>query len=1041
MASGTFSALVRVSGFRSLLLTLFLGAFNDNLFKIIVSLFAANLALRAGGGSAYLAIAGALFVLPYLLFSGYAGYLADTLSKRTVLILTKSFEIVAMGLGLLAFWSGHIEAMLAVLFLMAMQSTFFSPAKYGILPEILADKDLSRGNGLIEMMTFIAIILGTAIGSVMFANWNERLEWMGVILIAVAIVGTYFSLGITRVARPRVRKKFTLFPWGVIVYGVRRIYGDKPLWLTVLGISYFWFLGALLQLVVILLGKEVMALTDSRTGLLQAALGFGIGVGSLAAGRLSGDKVELGLVPLGSIGMGASALLLAAAPPSFAQACIALILLGFFGGLFIVPLNAFLQQRAGAEERGTLIATNNFLNMLGVLIASATLWILRDLLLFQADQIVLVVGILSFAATAYILTILPDFLIRFSLWLFTHSLFRIRIVGQEHVPFRGPALLVCNHLSFADGLFVGACIQRFVRFMVNRHYYELRAFNWLFRKMQMIPVSERGPREIVKSLHRARDELRNGHVVCIFAEGAISRTGNPLPFRRGFERILDGLDVPVIPVHLDQVWGSIFSFKNGRFFWKWPERVPYPVTVSFGTALPSATNAWQIRQAILELGSEAVQYRRTRRDLLHLRFLRTAKRRWRAPCVTDSTGADLTFGRTLVHSLFLARWFRRQRAEDRMVGVLLPASVSGVLANVALPFADKVAVNLNVAAGHEAMERAIRQCGIKTIVTSRAFLASSRVAETDEMIFIEDLMKSIPPVRRALTAIACYALPAHLLRRIHGSSNADPHAVATVMFTSGSTGAPKAVMLSHHNLLSNVEAVAQILWLSKRDRIMGALPLCDSFGLTGTVWIPLLCGLGAVYHPDPRDAKSIGEMVLEHQATVLLSTPTFCRDYLKTCTAEQFSSLRHAVVGAEKLPVPVAAAFREKFGLDLLESYGCTEMGSVVSVNVANVAHWSVSQTGSKPGTAGHPVPGVAARTVDPETGEPLGEDEEGLVLVKGPGRMLGYLDDPEKTAEVLRGDWYVTGDVGAIDGDGFIRITDRLARFTKIGGEADRLG
>jgi acyl-[acyl-carrier-protein]-phospholipid O-acyltransferase/long-chain-fatty-acid--[acyl-carrier-protein] ligase len=817
---------------------------------------------------------------------------------------------------------------------------------------------------------------------------------------------------------------------------VAHLYRDKPLWLTVIGISYFWFLGALLQLDVILLGKEVMALDGARIGLLQAALAIGIAVGSIAAGRLSGDKVELGLVPIGSIGIGVSALLLAAAAPSFAAVCAALVLLGFFGGLFIVPLNAFLQQRAATEERGRLIATNNFLNMVGVLLASGTLWLLRDILRIEADGIVLAVGLFTFAATAFVLAILPEFLIRFSLWLLTHSVYRIRIVGQEHVPFRGPALLVCNHLSFIDGLLVNACIQRFVRFIVYRPYYEMRGLNWLMRKMQAIPMSERKPKEIVRSLQRAREELRNGHVVCIFAEGAISRTGNLLPFRRGFEKIIAGLDVPVIPVHLDQVWGSIFSFKDGRFIWKWPERIPYPVTVSFGKPLPATVSAWQVRQAILEYGSDAAQHRRTARDLLHHRFLRSAKRHWRRPCVADSTGTELSFGRTLVASLAVARWLRRKCPQDRMVGILLPASVAGVLANVALLFAGKVPVNLNFTAGPDVMESAIRQSAITTIITSRVFLAKANLAQTEEMVFFEDIVKAIPPVEKALTAVVSYVLPARALELLHRGDADDPDALATVMFSSGSTGMPKGVMLSHHNLLSNVEAVAQVLWISRQDRMMGVLPFFHSMGLTATLWIPLVSGIGAIYHANPLDAKTIGRMVSTRRATILITTPTFCQAYVRSCTAEEFATLRHVIVGAEKLRDSIAAAFQEKFGLAVLEGYGCTEMGPVVSVNVANVAQSAGRQIGHKPGTVGHPIPGVSAKVVDLETGETLAEDSEGLLLLKGPGRMLGYLANPENTAEVLRDDWYVTGDVAAIDDDGFIRITDRLARFSKIGGE-----
>ncbi len=1032
MSEGGYGGLLRVRGFRALLATVFLGAFNDNIYKSVVSLLAARLALDSGG-SAYLALAGALFVIPYLLFSGYAGWVADRFNKRRVLILVKSFEILVMAGALAALASGRIGLMLAVVFFTALQSAFFSPARYGILPELLPDRELSRANGLDETATFLAIILGTAAGAMLSELWGARIAGIGILLVALAALGTLTSLGIGRVPDPPARRPFRPFPWHEIFAGIGQLYRNRPLWLTVLGISWFWFLGALLQLGVIVLGKQAMALDDARTGLLQASIGVGIGLGSLAAGRLSGDKVELGLVPLGSIGIGVSSLLLAWVVPSFPLAAAALVLLGFSGGLFVVPLNAFLQQRAGAGERGRLIAANNFLNMTGVLLASGVLWLLSDVIALHADDMVLLIGLTTFAATAWVLIILPDFLIRFVLWLLAHTLYRIHIVGQENVPLRGPALLVCNHLSFVDGLLVGGCIQRFVRFIMHRAYYDMPALNWLFRLMQAIPISAESPKQVAAALARARDELRNGHVVCIFAEGAISRTGNLLPFRRGFERILEGVDVPVIPVHLDRVWGSIFSFEGGRFLWKWPRRVPLPVTVSFGKPLPATTTAFEVRQAILELGSEAVKHRRTAADLLHLRFLRSARQRWQAACVADSSGATLSFGRTLVGSLALAGWFRRHRRDDRMVGLLLPASVAGVLANAALLFAGKIPVNLNFTAGPEAMDHAIRQCAIATIVTSRRFLEKAKLPERDGMLFVEDLVKAVPAHRKLGIAIACRLLPAWAIVRLFALRRQGPDEPATVLFSSGSTGMPKGVVLSHHNLLSNVEAVAQILWIGRHDRVMGVLPFFHAFGLTGTMWIPLICGIGAVYHPNPLDAKTIGRQVAAHRATVLISTPTFCQAYLRICPAEEFTSLRHVVVGAEKLLPTLAEAFREKFGVTLLEGYGCTEMSPVVAVSIGGGA---AGQAGHQPGTVGQPIPGVAACVVDPESGAPLGVDAEGLLLVKGPGRMLGYLDDPDRTAEALRGGWYVTGDIGAIDADGFIRITDRLARFSKIGGE-----
>ena len=1036
MSAGTYKDLLKSVGFQAFLWTQFLGAFNDNLYKMVVAMVAVSAATNSSGGSAYLSLSGVVFILPFFLFSGYAGHAADVFSKRTVLVATKGLEVVAMVLGAFAFLSGRIEPMLGVLFVMALHSTFFSPAKYGILPEMLPDQDLSRGNGLLEMTTFLAIILGTSIGSMMFAAWYDRLGLISLVLIVVAIAGTLASFGIHPVPPSGARKPFRVNPWAEIGIGLRRLYSEKALWLTVLGIAYFWFLGALLQLDIILLGKEVMGLDDFRTGMLSTFLAVGIGLGSLAAGRLSAGKVELGLVPLGSIGIGGFSLLLASSASSYVQAATALCLLGLSGGLFIVPLNALLQQRSGREERGRVIATANFLTTGGVLLASGVLWVLRDLLQVPADRIIFILGLFTLVATAYILRLLPEFLVRFTLWMLTHTMYRIRVVGQEHVPFRGPALLVCNHMSHVDGLLVGACVQRFIRFMVYRPYYELKVLNWLFRLMKAIPVQAGRRKELIESLERAREELRQGHVVCIFAEGAVSRTGNLLPFRRGFERIVDGLDIPIIPVHLDRLWGSIFSFKQGKFFWKRPERLPYPITVSFGPPLPSTSKAEDVRQAIQELGSAAVDYRQSPSDLLQLRFIQTAKWRWFSFAMADSSGTELTYGRALVGSLLLGRWVRSRCPDERMVGIALPPSVGGALASIAVLFAGKVPVNLNFTAGREAMASAIQQCGIRTIVTSRIFLGKAKLKEMEGMVFVEDVMKQITLLHKVQAGLLALLLPRRLLATLCHDGKRSPQALATVIFTSGSTGMPKGAMLSHQNIISNVEGLAQVFWVTREDRLMGALPFFHSFGFTGSLWFPLLAGFGVVYHANPLDAKTIGEMVSRYQATILIGTPTFYAAYLRKCSAEEFASLRLAIAGAEKLREPIARAFKEKYGLDLLEGYGCTELAPVVSVNTQDFERGAYRQTGFKPGTVGHPLPGVAVRAVDPETGKTLPPGEEGLLLVKGPNQMLGYLGQPEETAEVMRDGWYVTGDIASVDEDGFISITDRLSRFSKIGGE-----
>ena len=645
-------------------------------------------------------------------------------------------------------------------------------------------------------------------------------------------------------------------------------------------------------------------------------------------------------------------------------------------------------------------------------------------------------AVLTLGATVYIVTVVPDFFIRFVLWMTTHTVFRIRIEGQQHVPFRGPALLVANHMSHVDGFLIGASVQRFIRFMVWRPYYEMKALHWFLRMSNAIPVGNDGPRDLVESIRAARRELAGGHMVCIFAEGAISRTGNMLPFKRGMEKIVDGLDVPIIPVYLDRLWGSIFSFERGRFFWKWPKRIPYRVTVSFGAPMPATSAAYEVRQAIQELSSDATEHRKTAADRLDLRLVQSARRNWGRLGMADSTGRELTYGRLLAASLIVARWMRRERPDGERIGerigVVLPATVAGAVMNVGATLAGRVPVNLNSTAGPEAMTSAMEQCLIRTVVTSRAFLAKARMEEREGMVFVEDILGRAGKWERLRALLAARFEPKALLCRGGGT----PDRAATVVFSSGSTGVPKGVVLSHYNVLSNIEAIAQVFRIGAGDRIVGSLPFFHSFGYTVTIWFPLISGCGAVYHPNPMDAQAVGRLVAKYRGTFLVSTPTICSGYTRKCAREDFASLRYVLVGAEKLREPVAAAFREKFGVELLEGYGCTEMSPVVAVNVPDFEAGRDTQTGNKAGTVGHPLPGVAAKIVDAATFERLAPHQQGLLLVKGSNRMMGYLNRPDLTAEVMRDGWYVTNDIALIDDEGFIKITDRASRFSKIAGE-----
>jgi acyl-[acyl-carrier-protein]-phospholipid O-acyltransferase/long-chain-fatty-acid--[acyl-carrier-protein] ligase len=349
----------------------------------------------------------------------------------------------------------------------------------------------------------------------------------------------------------------------------------------------------------------------------------------------------------------------------------------------------------------------------------------------------------------------------------------------------------------------------------------------------------------------------------------------------------------------------------------------------------------------------------------------------------------------------------------------------------------KVPVNLNYTLSEESLSSCIQQCDIKTVLTSRAFVEKVKLKVSVDTLFLEEFAAR-PGTLERLSALMCaWLAPVRLLERSLGCRNpVQLDDLATVIFSSGSTGNPKGVMLSHYNIGSNIQQLEQIFGLDQKDGVVGVLPFFHSFGFTGTLCMPAVCGVRVVYYPNPLEAKAIGPLVQQYALTFLLATPTFLQLYLRACAPEDFGSLRVVMTGAEKLPERLAAAFEEHFGIRPLEGYGCTECGPAVAVNTLDFRAAGFRQVGGKRGKIGHPLPGMSVRIVETETGSPVPMGQPGLLLVRGPNIMQGYLGRPDKTAEVLKDGWYTTGDIAALDEDGFLQITDRLSRFSKIGGE-----
>jgi acyl-[acyl-carrier-protein]-phospholipid O-acyltransferase/long-chain-fatty-acid--[acyl-carrier-protein] ligase len=580
----------------------FQNVFSDNLLRWLVTFLVVGMTLSEAHRNELVPLVGALFALPFVLFSMAGGFFADRFSKRDVTVTIKCAEIGIMSVALFGLWRNNIPLLLASVFLMSTHSAFFGPSKYGLLPELLPEKKLSWGNGIFGFGTYAAIITGTIFAGTLSDTFGKKQFTSGAILIALALTGLMLSLRVVRVPAADPQKKFRANFLGDFFTQMAAIHSDRVLFLGVVGNAFLWFLGALLQPTILFYGKDILHLDDTQSGWLQISLSVGIGAGSFAAGFLSGGKIEYGLVPLGMAGLTVFAALLSHAGFAVTGVAWNLCLLGFFGGFYNVPVNAIIQYRPDAGNKGHVIAASALLSWIGVLLASGVYYLLAGVMHLKPPQIFLAGAMLSLVGMIYCVRLMPDSLVRLVLWFLTKTIYRIRVEGRDNIPEKGGALFVCNHVSFVDAPLLMAATDRQIRFIMDKGYYERRWIKPFGKILGLIPIaSNLGPRELIESLHAASDAIRGGDVVCIFAEGQITRTGELNEFHRGFERIMKNVTAPIMPIALIGVWGSIFSFERGKFFWKWPRHIFYPVTVRFGPPLPPTATPDEVRATVAEL--------------------------------------------------------------------------------------------------------------------------------------------------------------------------------------------------------------------------------------------------------------------------------------------------------------------------------------------------------------------------------------------------------------------------------------------------------
>ena len=614
--------------------------------------------------------------------------------------------------------------------------------------------------------------------------------------------------------------------------------------------------------------------------------------------------------------------------------------------------------------------------------------------------------------------------------------YRVQSVGIECLP-KGGFLLLPNHISWVDAIVLQLACPRPIRYIIDREFYDKPFLRPFLRIVRCIPIEPSHSRSAIRA---ASEQIAAGEIICLFPEGQLERAGTLLRLRRGYELIAHHANAPVVPVWLDRLWGSIFSFQGGKFFRKWPKEIPYSVTVAFGKPLGAeAADIATVREELLKLGEFCYSRRRNLDRHLAEACVRGLKRRPFATAMIDGIDqSKLSRAKLLVAAAALARLVRKQ-CRDPRVAIVLPAGKGAVVANLAVTLAGKVPVDLNFTMGRSANESACQCAELRTAISATQFMERLKDFPWPERILKLDEL--IPRMKAQIVfwSLMSILLPTPLLTRLLQIPKKGGHEEALLLFTSGSSGEPKGVGLSHRNIVGNVSQFRELLDAKKDDAILAALPFFHSFGSTVTLWYPLIEGVRIVTYPNPLEVTKNAALIEKYKLTLLLATPTFLRGYLRKVEPHQLRSLRLVITGAEKLPLDLAKSFEDRFKQKVFEGYGLTETSPVVSVNLPEPTPTKPGeqvQPSSRLGSVGKMAPGIAAEIREPETDRKLSLHETGILWLRGPNIFEGYLRDRERTAEVVRNGWFKTGDIGRFDDDGFLYIEGRLSRFSKIGGE-----
>ena len=1029
------------------LMAVFLNTLVDLGHKIVIQ----NTIFKVYDGSEQVfltAVVNGLILLPFILMFSTAGFLADKYPKSAIMRLAAWFAVfLTIGITI-AYAFGWFWIAFAMTFLLAVQSAIYSPAKYGYIKSLFGKQHLAEANGLVQAISIIGILSGTVIFSILFEMWypQEGAD-KGAILTTLVPVGFILILSsvielimMYRIPQLETQNDDHQFDWKAYRTGklalsnLKPVFESRPILLSIIGLMVFWSIAQVLLAAFPAFVKNQTG--ETNTIIIQAILGasgIGIAIGSFIAGKSSRNYIETGLVPVGAAGV-AIGLFILTTLSSHLLMGLNFLFIGMMGGMFIVPLNALIQYHASENSLGRVLAANNFIQNIGMLFF-LIVTVAFAIAGISSASLLLLIAVLAVFGFAYTVYHLPQSLVKFILTYLMNLKYKVNVEGMKNIPAKGGVLMLGNHISWIDWAVVQLASPRRVRFVMLKSIYERWYLSWFFKLFGSIPI-EAGPSS-TKALEEVARLLNEGEVVCLFPEGTISRNGHLGKFKHGYRKAanLANDDVVIVPFYLRGLWGSQFSRSSAKLKSNAKNTQRRSLLVSFGQSLPIDTATEVLKRRVFDLSITAWESYKQSLPSLSDAWIESAKRVGSDMAIADTAARPLSAAGALSQSILLSRQISRISIEQN-IGILLPTSKSAALMNMAGLLSGKTLVNLNYLSGADRLKSILIKSDIKTIYTSSAFMKQLEAMGVDiteatngiEIIDIDGLTAKTSQFSKVFMGLAVRVLPVWALKALY-SDNHDGQLAAAIVFNEDAEG----IVLSHQNILVNLKQMAEVLNAEGDDVVMACLPLYQAYGLTVTQFLPLIEGLPMVCHADPQDPLGVSKAIAKYNVTILFSTSNLLESYVddEAIKPLMLKSLRFAVSNVEGLTDAMTSSFKLKFAKDIYAGYGTNETAPVASVNMPDVmdtSYWEV-QPGSKPGSVGMPLPGASYKIVDPVTFAELPTGGNGMILIGGPQVMMGYLNNPDKTAEVVKvidnARWFVSGDKGHLDEDGFLHITD----------------